>query len=255
LDDTIHVTNAHTVVLGLGYATLEADGGKPAMRIADVDDVSVGGILFEAGQQGSPTLLEVGPAGSAKSHASAPTALYDIFCRVGGAGAGQASSCMTINSSDVFGDNFWLWRADHGDGVGWDTNPAKNGIIVNGDRVTMYGLFVEHFQEYQTLWNGEDGRVHFYQSELPYDPPYQGAWQHDGEDGFASFKIADSVSTHHAWGLGVYSVFTNDGVNSENAIETPAADGVEFHHMIIEQLGHGGVRHIINGQGDNKTDY
>jgi hypothetical protein len=34
-------------------------------------------------------------------------------------------------------------------------------------------LFTEHFQEYQTLWNGNNGRVYFYQSEMPYDPPME----------------------------------------------------------------------------------
>ena len=54
---------------------------------------------------------------------------------------------------------------------------SNNGLIVNGDDVTAYGLFVEHFQQYQTLWNGEGGAVYFYQSELPYDPPNQAAWE------------------------------------------------------------------------------
>ena len=74
--------------------------------------------------------------------------------------------------------------------------------------MTIYGLFAEHFQEYQTLWNGEGGRVYFYQSELPYDAPDQSRWQHDGVPGYASYKVADSVHRHEAWGLGVYGVFT-----------------------------------------------
>ncbi len=55
----------------------------------------------------------------------------------------------------VVGDNFWLCRADHGRGPGWTSNPNKHGLIVNGDNVTLYGLFVEHCQEYQTTWNGK----------------------------------------------------------------------------------------------------
>lgn len=35
--------------------------------------------------------------------------------------------------------------SDHSTNVGWDVNTATNGIIINGDNVTMYGLFVEHF--------------------------------------------------------------------------------------------------------------
>ena len=55
---------------------------------------------------------------------------------------------VQINSNNVIGDDLWLWRADHGNGVGWTSNTAQNGLVVNGDNVTMYGLFVEHYQQY-----------------------------------------------------------------------------------------------------------
>ena len=129
---------------------------------------------------------------------------------------------MTINSKDVVVDHIWLWRADHGNGVGWDKNKAANGLIVNGDNVTIYGLFNEHFQEYQTLWNGNNGRVYFYQSEMPYDPPTVDAWKHDGIYGYASYKVADHVKSHEAWGIGIYNVFYDAPVIVDNAIETPA---------------------------------
>ena len=125
--------------------------------------------------------------------------------RVGGATAGTTASCLQINANDVIGDNLWLWRADHGTGVGWTQNACNNGLIVNGNRVTIYGLFVEHHEQYQTLWNGNWGRVYFYQSELPYDPPSQAAWSHDGVNGYASYKVADQVTSHQAYGLGIYA--------------------------------------------------
>ena len=62
-------------------------------------------------------------------------------------------------------------------------NPVLHGLVVNGDDVICYGLFVEHCQQYQTLWNGNGGRVYFYQSEMPYDVPDQAAWDHDGLTG------------------------------------------------------------------------
>jgi len=74
----------------------------------------------------------------------------------------------------VIGDNLWLWRADHGNNVGWTRNPADNGLTVNGNNVSMYGLAVEHFQKFQTVWNGESGKDIFYQSEMPYDVPASG---------------------------------------------------------------------------------
>jgi hypothetical protein len=78
---------------------------------------------------------------------------------------------LAINSSDVLVDHTWIWRADHGTGVGWENNTAANGMIVAGDDVTAYGLFVEHYQEFQVLWKGNGGRTYFYQSEIPYDLP------------------------------------------------------------------------------------
>lgn len=252
LESSIQVSRPDTVVLGLGYPTLLPEQGTPAMTVSDVDAVKVGGILFQAGTNNSGTLLQVGTPGSSASHAAAPLFLYDIFCRVGGAAAGTAADMVTINCNDVVGDNFWLWRADHGRGVGWDLNKNATGLTVNGNNVTLYGLFVEHCQGFQTVWNGNGGRVYFYQSEMPYDPPGQASWRHRDVNGFASYKVSDGVTTHEAWGLGVYSVFHAGGILADNAIETPAVPGVKLHHMVTLRLGwrrDSGIQHVLNGTG------
>jgi len=252
LESSVQVTRPGTVVLGLGYATLQPVHGTPAMVVSDVDGVKVSGLLLEAGPVNSPTLLQVGEPGKSSSHAKDPVFLYDISCRAGGAQAGKADCFVTINSDDVVGDNFWLWRADHGRGAGWTSNPNKNGLIVNGNNVTLYGLFVEHCQEYQTVWNGNGGRVYFYQSEMPYDPPNQEAWRRGEINGYASYKVGDAVRTHEAWGLGVYCVFRSAPVLAENAIETPTAPGVKMHHMVTIRLAgqrNSGINHVINGTG------
>jgi hypothetical protein len=59
----------------------------------------------------------------------------------------------------VVGDELWLWRADHGNSgtVGWTTNTAANGLVVNGANVTVHGLAVEHYQAVQVQWNGNGG--------------------------------------------------------------------------------------------------
>lgn len=251
LGKSLQVTNPNTIVLGIGLATLIPDQGNAAMNVADVDGVTIAGLLFDAGQKNSANLLTIGGAPNAASHAQNPTAIFDVSCRVGGAAAGNTDVCVTINSSDVLIDNVWLWRADHGTGVGWDVNKSKNGLVVNGNNVSAYGLFVEHFEEYQTLWNGNGGRVYFYQSEIPYDVPSQSAWTHNGVKGYASYKIGDSVTSHDARGLGIYSVFNNP-VTLENAIETPSRSGVSLQHMITVFLGSTGgaaINHIINGTG------
>ncbi|HXI84375.1 MAG TPA: coagulation factor 5/8 type domain-containing protein [Verrucomicrobiae bacterium] len=252
LESSLQISRPGTVVLGLGFPTLVPDRGTAAMTTADVDGVKVGGILFEAGASNSPTLFQVGEPGSSKSHATDPIFVYDIFCRVGGAALGTATCMVTINSRDVVGDNFWLWRADHGQGVGWNSNKNANGLVVNGDNVTFYGLFVEHCQQYQTLWNGNGGCVYFYQSEMPYDPPSQDAWRHGDSNGYASYKVADNVKTHDAWGLGVYCVFHGGPVVADDAIETPTAPAIKMHHMIALRLGgrsNGSIAHVINGTG------
>lgn len=253
LDTPIRISSPGTVVLGLGYPTLIPERAQPALTVADVNGVLISGILIDAGEAPSPTLLEVGDPDSSLYHAADPVFLFDVFCRAGGASIGSAWSFVTINSHSVVGDNLWLWRADHGKGAKWNVNENQNGLVVRGDDVTMYGLFVEHCQEYQTVWNGNGGRVYFYQSEMPYDPPYQAAWMHDGVNGFASYKVDDHVETHEAWGLGVYCVFWRAPIIADTAIETPGKPGVKMHHMVTIRLnGHAdsGICHVINDQGD-----
>jgi hypothetical protein len=255
LNDTIRVNSANTVVLGLGFATLRTTTGQAALSIADVDGVTVAGLFIDAGTTSSPVLMEVGPSGSSASHAANPTVLHDVFFRVGGAAAGKATVNLRINSSDVIVDHTWIWRADHGAGVGWTSNTSANGLVVNGNNVTVYGLFVEHFQQFQVLWNGNGGRVYFYQSELPYDPPSQASWSSAaGTNGWASYKVASGVTSHEAWGLGIYSVFTNPNIWLTRAIEAPTNANVTFHSIITVCLGaNGGISNVINSTGGSTS--
>lgn len=251
LAEPIHVTRANTVVMGLGLATLKPVRGTAAMTTADVDGIIICGLLFDAGATQSPELLQIGPLGSHARHVADPSLIYDVFFRVGGAGPGSTIINLQVNSSDTIVDHTWIWRADHGSGVGWDVNPSANGLVVNGNHVTAYGLFVEHHQQYQVLWNGNDGRSYFYQSEIPYDPPTQASYTSAPDvNGWASYKVADQVTSHEAWGLGVYSVFSHPEIWLTRAIETPTRPTVQFHHMITVALGHyGGISHVINNTG------
>lgn len=255
LTDTIRVTRANTVVLGLGYATLLANNGVTAMSVADVDGVIIAALFFDAGATNSPVLLEVGPSGSTASHAANPISLHDVFFRVGGAAVGRASVNLRINSNNTIVDHTWIWRADHGSGVGWTSNTSGNGLVVNGNNVTIYGLFVEHYQEFQVLWNGNGGRVYFYQSEIPYDPPTQASYTSaPGTNGWASYKVANNVTSHEAWGLGIYSVFRNPGIFVTRAIEVPNNANVRFHDMITVCIGgNGGLSNVINGTGGSTS--
>ena len=252
LDGALHVTRPDTVVLGLGFATLRPMTGQAALKVDDVDGVSIAGLLFDAGPVKSPELVEIGTAGRHVSHAADPIALYDVFFRVGGADAGQVTDNLVVHSDDTLVDHTWIWRADHGAGVGWTKNLSDRGLVVTGDDVTVYGLFVEHHQKYQVDWSGERGRTYFYQSELPYDPPAQAAWTSaKGVNGWASYKVEDGVKTHEAWGLGVYSVFIHPDLKQTRAIEAPDRPGVRFHDMTtVSLIKHGEITHPINDAGE-----
>lgn len=254
LDSPLMIDRPNTVVLGLGLPTLVPQTGAPAMVTTDASGLKIAGLMMDAGPVRSPVLLRVGEEDASADHSANPTSLHDVYCRVGGAIAGKTRVCVTLNSHDVIADHFWLWRADHGTGAEWTVNEAAHGLVVNGDDVTIYGLFNEHFQHYQTLWNGERGRTYFYQSEIPYSPPSNAQWHDEGAPGYASYKVADHVQEHRAWGLGIYSFFRGEqtvanGVRLENSAETPDHPGIEITHIANFAGLNGGINHVINGLG------
>ena len=262
---SIAVKRADTVVLGLGQATLTAVGGATPLTIADVPGVIVAGVTVDAGTRESPVLLQVGkPNGNGgESDPANPTTLSDVYFRVGGPHIGKADIALQVNSDDVLIDHTWVWRADHGvepftEGVNgdtdrWFTNTGRVGAEINGDRVTATGLFVEHFQEHNTIWNGEDGTVVLYQNELPYDPPSQAEWQEpDGTLGWAGYKVGDDVQRHQLYGGGVYGYQRNaePGITTENGFEVPDTPGVQLHHVMTVHLdGIGVIENVVNGVG------
>ena len=245
----------HPVVMGMGLATLLPETGKAAIVTDDVPGITISSLMVDAGPQHSPVLIQIGDIDARKDHSENPTTLHDVFCRVGGAVAGSADACLIVNSNDVIIDHTWLWRADHGAGAEWAVNRSKNGLVVNGDDVTIFGLFNEHFQEYQTVWKGERGRVYFYQSEIPYDPPSHEAWRSGSREGYASYKVAEHVQVHEAHGLGIYSFFRphqeqNPELRLKSAIEVPETKDVRINHVSIFSGRSGGIDHAINRQGE-----
>jgi hypothetical protein len=252
LVEPLRVTRPGTVVMGLGFATLRPVNGNAALVTGDQNGIILAGLLIDAGATRSPVLVQIGQQGSHARHAKNPISLHDVFFRVGGAGVGRAGIDLEINSNDTIVDHTWIWRADHGSGVGWSLNTNENGLVVNGDNVIAYGLFVEHEQQFQVLWNGNGGRTYFYQSEIPYDPPDQASFTSaPGVNGWASYKVAGKVTSHEAWGLGIYSVFRHPDVVLSHAIETPRAPGIRFHHMITVALRNlGAIDHVIDDVGD-----
>jgi hypothetical protein len=256
---SIDVKRADTVVLGLGHATLTAVDGSIPLTVADVPGVVVAGVTIDAGTITSPVLLEVGKKngnnGSKKSDPANPTTLSDVYFRVGGPHVGKADLALEVNSDNVLIDHTWVWRGDHGvegftDTERWNTNIGRNGVVVNGDNVTATGLFVEHFQQYNTVWNGDGGVTILYQNELPYDPPTQADWMNGSVEGWAGYKVADGVTTHNLYGGGVY-VFNrnNPSIHTENGFEVPETPGVRLRHVMTVNLSAGTIDHVVNGVG------
>ncbi len=251
LNDTIRVTRQDTVVLGIGLATLIPDTGLAAVTVADVPGVKLAGLLVDAGSVNSPVLVEVGPAGSTADHSANPTSLHDVFLRVGGAHVGRATVSLRLNSNSTIVDHVWAWRGDHGTGVGWTVNTAANGVVVNGNDVTIYGLFAEHYQQHNVVWNGNGGRTYFFQSELAYDPPNQAAWMNGSIQGWSAYKVNNAVTTHQAWGVGAYSFNNvNPSIVTANGFEVPNRSGVRFTNLVTVSLGGvGTIANVINGVG------
>jgi hypothetical protein len=236
------------------------------MTVANVRGVDLAGVMFDAGTVNSAVLLKMGTGqderddggdsdvntrGADDSDAANPSVLHDVFFRVGGATPGRATTSLIVNSDNVILDHIWAWRADHGNGVGWMDNLGDTGVVVNGANVTAYGLFVEHYQKYQVIWNGENGRTIMFQNEMPYDPPDQAAWSHDGVKGWAAFKVGESVQQFEGWGLGSYCFFkVNPTIHAARAFEVPVRSGIKLHDILTVSLGGVGViDHVVNDSG------
>jgi len=252
LEDSLSITKANTVLYGIGLANVIAPNGKPAVVVANVDGVRVGGILFEAPQGKSPSLIQWGNPGYA-GNGSNPGLFFDAFARVGGTNNPatyqvSADVVALINSGNVVIDNSWFWRADHGvsGSVTNSDNPNLHGAVVNGNDVTAYGLASEHQLQDLVQWNGERGRTYFYQSELPYDVTQDNF----GTPGYVGYRVNASVQQHQVWGAGVYSYFRDHAVTVTNAIVTGTSSNVVFVNTLDVFLnGLGQITHIINGKG------
>jgi hypothetical protein len=248
-------------VLGLGLATLTAANGAVPMSVANVKGVIIAGLMIDAGPVSSPTLMRVGTLPAATGQASErngwsdpgdPTTLSDVFFRIGGPHVGKATVSLQVNSSNVVLDNLWAWRADHGNGVGWELNTADTGVVVNGDNVSATGLFVEHYQRDEVVWNGEHGRTIFFQNEMPYDVPSQASWNSGPTvNGYPALLVAPGVQHFAGYGMGAYSFF-NQGVDihATRAFAVPDTAGVQLQSLLTVFLnGSGGIDHVVNDTG------
>lgn len=286
LTKTLEIRHANQVILGLGLATIVAPtDGTPCIHVAPkTPGVRIAGLMLEASTRTEckdddggrkSSLLEFGDEEVMDAgDPSNPSALFDVFCRVGGATKGNRSdihvdTMVRIHSGNVVGDNLWLWRADHGVLLDSETEAnyphisplyhqseenefrAETGIEVGGDDVIMYGLAVEHANGHQTIWKGERGAVYFYQCELPYGV----AQSSFGDKGYTGYLVDDSVGTHTLLGAGVYSNFRNEEVKVETAIKHPETPGIQCINPFTVRLdNHGLIQSVVNGEGDAASE-
>src|SRR5439155_22284843 len=114
--------------------------------------------------------------------------------------------------------------------------------------------------KYEVVWNGNNGTDICFQNEMPYDPPSQAAWMEaPGVDGYAAFKVADTVRSFGGYGMGSYSFF-NQGVDifAARAFEVPdTLPPSSLHDLLTVFLdaskGSGGILHVVNNTGGSST--
>jgi hypothetical protein len=279
LSEPIRIVRNDQVLLRIGLATLVApkDGTPCVQVLANLQGVRLAGFMLEASvipkkqdRNFVASLLEWGEEKGQQSNQddedvgspSNPGVLTDIFARVGGSNLNRQVSTdvmIRIHSSNVMGDNLWLWRADHvqlrsGEEpnfppldyhqVTLDQCICETGIEVNGNDVSIHGLAVEHTTKNQTIWNGDRGTVIFYQCELPYD-----ATPAFGRQGFVGYRVGEQVTSHVAEGVGIYSNFRDHAVPVRTAITHPKKSGIHFNNAFTVLLNnHGLIESVINGE-------
>jgi hypothetical protein len=253
LSEPIKINKDRQVLLGIGMPTLTSTHGNAVVEVGDHVGVRVAGLLIEPGSNTpGETLLKWGTNASSGSEKE-PGVLSDVFGRVGGPHHSsstqvQVKRMVQINSSHVVLDHTWLWRADHDEGgsVYSSRNYVASGLEVNGNHVRGYGVFVEHTLGDMLRWNGEDGEVYFYQSELPYDVTQDNY----ASKGYHSYRVADNVKRHTSFGAGVYSFFRDNSVTMDTGIKAPSGSGIKFYNAFNKFLsGQGGISHVLNNQG------
>ena len=259
LDAPLQINRRNAVVMGLGFATLMPTAGNAAVIVGDVPGVILAAFSVNAGTVNSDVLVRIGTLkGAKKGNAANPTLLSDVHISVGN--PGLATTSEVINQNHVLIDSAWIRRG----GSGWTTSLADHGLVVNGDDVTVLGLWIEHYQKTQMLWNGNRGRVVFLEAEPPYDPPSQAGWMNGTKEGYPILKVADDVRSFKTIGFNACARFTGGGNNCEDcflssAIETPVSRNVKYEATIVGMImfparnsygwASGGFRSIFNDYG------
>lgn len=270
-DNTLDVTVDNQVILGIGMPTIVApETGKPCIHVlSTTSGVRISGISLEANvlsdaDYDGSSLFDWGEKNNSESGNAFnnPGAIHDMFALVGGRNIDRSVKVQTmvrIYSDDIVGDNLWLWRADHTQ-LAAGEKPNKpdlseyhlttygecmcdTGLEVRGRNVSINGLAVEHTYKDMVKWFGPNGRVNFYQSELPYDV---GAAHYKDTTGY---RVHKNARDHIAKGAGVYSYFRDfDDVEVLSGIVDHSNSKFENSFTVMLN-GYYGIKGVVNEKG------
>ena len=235
------VVTKKKIILGIGLPTLSF-GENGSLTVA-ANDCILAGVILEAGAQ---------MAAEAMLTWSGNGWIYDLSTRVGGEINDCCCNTHVLITGDVTAENLWLWRADHDGTAG---NPECEAGIVGGTgsnrsniglrvkesaKAVFIGLASEHNLQYNVLWEGSDGEVYFYQSELVYCPPAGG-----NTFPYPAFAIGAQATPFTGRGMGIYSYFRTAPCKIGEAV-ADASNKADLDGIIVVNLsGAGGIESII----------
>ena len=256
-DSAIKVKRADTVVQGLGFATLTAGNGNAVLTTADVPGIDLSGLLVDAGPVNSPVLMQIGTLignnGGPHNNPSDPTALQDVFFRVGGPHVGKATVALVVNTDNTILDDLWIWRADHGvpGSVGWTVNTADTGLVVTGDHVYRDRAVRRALPEVQRHLGRQPRRSHLLPERAALRPADPGRLPARRRARLGSLQGGRLVRSFQGYGMGSY-IFTNvnPDIHVSHSFEVPVTPGVQMNDLLTINLsGPGTIDHVINDTG------
>lgn len=219
--EPLFLNRSDFVLLGVGWPVIYAGQNKSPILQVIGTDVCITSMLLDVGTGNPSSLIQTGKG----------TKLFDICCRATlehqSSKTVMAKSMINVVKNAAYLENIWLWVADHGPvkngtKIDWNKYNVPSGLLVSGDDVSAYGLFVEHQSGPMVSWSGENGKCIFYQSEFPYGGK---------SDGSPSYQIDDRVTTHVAKGLGIYAVIPTNNFTFPFAMTSPKKSGIQIESL------------------------
>jgi hypothetical protein len=240
LEETINLKGQ--LLFGLGVPRIISNNSKDIVQ----GHGDICGIIFEAGSVAGSTVL-------VNMKDTDPSNLWDVYCRVGG-GADKTKTysvdkMLYVGGNNSVVDNCWCWVADHYEDssyTGWDKAACNTGVHITGNNVICYGMFSEHNHNVNLQWDGDNGEMYMFQSELNYFPKNQDAFKKA-----VSYKINEKVKKHKIRGAGAYCFFP---CSSKPATDIYALAGflfpttvkVDYKTVFTVYLnGYGGINNVI----------